>query len=79
LHYNSPSFKCEVNTMTGTGDSWDSADIIGYMAGLCVKERLTLSNAYASLHISNLYSEPAAMNELFQFVEKLPQFRFYTY
>jgi ribokinase len=67
----SPSFKCEVKTMTGAGDSWDSADIVGYIAGLGVKERLTFSNAYASLYISNPASEPETMNQLSQFVENL--------
>jgi ribokinase len=74
----SPSFKCEIKTMTGAGDSWNSADIVGYMAGLSVKGRLTFSNAYASLYISNPFSEPVAMNELFQFLEKLPKSKFYT-
>jgi ribokinase len=60
----SPSFKCEIRTMTGAGDSWDSANIVGYLAGLKAKERLTFSNMYASLYISNLYSEPSTMQEL---------------
>jgi hypothetical protein len=38
---------------------------------LGVKERLTFSNAYASLYISNPASEPETMNQLFQFVENL--------
>ena len=57
--------------MTGAGDSWDSADIVGYIAGLGVKDRLTFSNAYASLYISNPSSEPETMNGLFHFVENL--------
>ena len=32
------SFKREVKTMTGAGDSWESADIVGYLAGLRPKK-----------------------------------------
>ena len=39
------AIKVDVRTLTGAGDSWDSADIIGYLAGLNATERLTFSNA----------------------------------
>jgi len=66
----SPSFPCEVNSITGAGDVWDSADIIGYLAKLQPKDRLLVSNAYASMYISNTSSEPVTMNELCQFLKR---------
>jgi ribokinase len=65
-----PSFKREVKTMTGAGDSWDSADIVGYLAGLKAKERLLFSNMYASLYIGNPHSEPSTMEELLRSVKR---------
>jgi sugar/nucleoside kinase (ribokinase family) len=50
--------------LVGAGDSWDAANIVGYLAGLDAKERLTFSNAYVSLYISNPNSEPANINEV---------------
>jgi ribokinase len=66
----SPSFKCEVKTMTGAGDSWESADIVGYLAGLNAKERLSFCNMYASLYVSNPHSEPSTMEELLRSIKR---------
>ena len=60
----------KVNNLVGAGDSWDAADIVGYLAGLDAKERLTFSNAYVSLYISNPNSEPATMNEVIDLLQK---------
>ena len=59
-----PTRKVKINNLVGAGDSWDAANIVGYLAGLDAKERLTFSNAYVSLYISNPNSEPANMNEV---------------
>ena len=56
--------------MVGAGDSWDAADIVGYLAGLDAKERLTFSNAYVSLYINNPNSEPASMSEVIDLLQK---------
>jgi ribokinase len=66
-----PSFKVEPQTLTGAGDSWDSANIIAYMIGLDEEEqRLIFSNAYAALYVTNPLSEPATMNETIDFIER---------
>jgi ribokinase len=66
----SPSFQCKVKTITGAGDNWDSADIVGYLAGFHPKNRLLISNAYASLYIGNSIKEPSSMDVLCQFLKK---------
>jgi ribokinase len=66
-----PSFPCTVKTITGAGDNWDSADIVGYLAGLDPINRLLISNAYASLYTSNSLSEPSSMDDLCQFLKNL--------
>lgn len=65
-----PSFKVEPRTLTGAGDSWDSANIIAYMAGLDREQRLIFSNAYAALYVANPISEPATLDETIDFIEK---------
>jgi ribokinase len=66
-----PAIKVEVNTLTGAGDSWDAANILGYLAGLDAKERLIFSNAYASLYVKSPYGEPAIMNDVVQLLERI--------
>jgi ribokinase len=65
-----PSFKVEPQTLTGAGDSWDSANIIAYMAGLDKEQRLIFSNAYAALYVANPISEPATLDETIDFIDK---------
>jgi ribokinase len=65
------AIKVEPKTLTGAGDSWDAADIIGYMAGLDTLERLIFSNACASLYIRSLYIEPPTMSEIFDLLERI--------
>ena len=61
----------EVKTLTGAGDSWDAADIVGHLSGLDATERLVFSNACVSLYIRNSFAEPATMNEVFELLEKM--------
>ena len=65
-----PTRKVKINNLVGAGDSWDAADIVGYLAGLDAKERLAFSNAYVSLYISNPNSEPATMSEVIDLLQK---------
>ena len=65
-----PTRKVKINNLVGAGDSWDAADIVGYLAGLDPKERLTFSNACVSLYISNPNSEPATMSEVIDLLQK---------
>ena len=41
-----------LRNLTGAGDSWDAADIIGHLIELPPQERLFFSNVFASLYIS---------------------------
>ena len=63
-----PAFKVEAKTLTGAGDSWDSANIVGYLSKLSTVERLKFSNAYASLYVSNSNAEPPTMSETIEFL-----------
>ena len=63
--------KVEPKMLTGAGDSWDAADIVGYLAGLEPKERLLFSNACASLYIRNPDGEPATLNETFDLLDRI--------
>ncbi|MDE1766302.1 MAG: carbohydrate kinase family protein [Thaumarchaeota archaeon] len=49
--------------VTGAGDVWDAANVIGYMAGLDSGERLYFANAAAALYISNPRGIPPTMDE----------------
>lgn len=59
-----PSIKTEIKMMTGAGDSWDAADIFGYVAGLPPKDRLYFANLYTSLFIGSSDLEPATLEQL---------------
>jgi ribokinase len=65
------AIKVEAQTLTGAGDSWDAADIIGYLAGLDAKERLIYANACSSLYIRNPYAQPATMTEVSELLERI--------
>jgi len=62
------SFYTNPKKLTGSGDCWDAADLTGYFAGLEPWERLTFSNAYASLYIGRSEFEPPTMVETMQFI-----------
>jgi ribokinase len=65
------AIKVEPKTLTGAGDSWDAADILGYLAGLDTKERLVFSNAYVSLYIRNPLAEPACIKDVLELLERI--------
>jgi len=57
--------------LTGAGDSWNSADIIGYLAGLNATERLTFSNATVSLYLRSQIAEPPSNSQVFELLERI--------
>jgi ribokinase len=59
------TFKVEPRRATGAGDCWNAADIVGHLAGLDPRERLTFANAYASSYAQNIYAE---LNTTFEFL-----------
>jgi ribokinase len=65
------TIKVEARTLTGAGDSWDAADIVGYLAGLDPQQRLLFANCCASLYIRDPDGEPPTMNKAFELVERV--------
>ena len=65
------AIKVEPKTLTGAGDSWDAADILGHLAGLDTRERLMFSNAYVSLYIRNALAEPADIKGVLDLLERI--------
>ena len=63
------SFKVQPKFVTGAGDVWDAANILGYIANLNPLQRLVFANATASLYVSNPLGIPPTMNEVLSFVE----------
>jgi ribokinase len=61
----------EPRILTGAGDVWDAADIIGYIAELEPKERLLFANAASSLFIREPTGEPPAMNKVFELIDRI--------
>ncbi len=58
------SFPTEVKFVTGAGDVWDAANILGYLAGLEVKERLLFANAASSLYVGSSNGMPPTMQQV---------------
>jgi ribokinase len=69
------AFNVHVHTMTGSGDCWDAADVVGHLAGLDPNERLLLSNACSALYIQNESFESPTMDELIQFLKNSYKYR----
>jgi len=65
------AIRVEVKTLTGAGDTWNSADIIGYLAGLDATERLTFSNAAVSLYLRSNLAVPPTSEEVFDLLERI--------
>jgi ribokinase len=63
--------KVEPRTLTGAGDSWDAADMLGYLAGLDPQERLLFANCCSSLYVRDDNAEPPTMNKVFELVERV--------
>jgi ribokinase len=58
------SFPVEPVLVTGAGDVWDAANIIGYLANLDSHERLILANGAASLYVGNPQGVPPTLNDI---------------
>jgi ribokinase len=65
------AIKVDAKRLTGAGDTWDAADIIGYLAGLHPQERLLFANCCASLYIRDPSGEPPTMNKAFEIIERV--------
>jgi ribokinase len=56
-----------VKNLTGAGDSWDAADIIGHIIGLQPQKRLFFSNIFASFYISMNDRESISLKQFFKY------------
>ncbi len=56
-------------TITGAGDVWDAADLIGYKTGLEDRERLALANGAAGLFVSRDDAVPPNSSEVIDFIK----------
>ena len=65
------TIKVEAKRLTGAGDVWDAAAIVGYLAGLHPQERLLFANCCASLYVRDPNGEPPSMNKIFELVERV--------
>ena len=57
------SLPTKIKFVTGAGDVWDAANILGYLADLEVKERLLFANTAASLYVNSSNGMPPTMQE----------------
>jgi ribokinase len=56
-----------LRNLTGAGDSWDAADIIGHLIELPPQERLFFSNVFASLYISMENRQLISLEKFFDY------------
>ncbi|MDE1813604.1 MAG: carbohydrate kinase family protein [Thaumarchaeota archaeon] len=62
------SFQVQPKFITGAGDVWDAANMLGYLASLGDLERLRFANGAASLYVGNPLGIPPTMDEVLSFV-----------
>ena len=63
----SKTFDIDGRIITGAGDVWDAADIIGYLSNLSDSDRLLFANAAASLYINNM--KAPSIDDILAFIE----------
>lgn len=64
------SFQVEPVIVTGAGDVWDAANIVGYLANLSIQERLVFANGASALYIKDTQGNPPTLPEVLSFVAK---------
>ena len=62
------SFQVQPKFVTGAGDVWDAANILGYLVNLDSLERLKFANATASLYVGSSTGVPPTMDQVLSFV-----------
>ena len=67
----SHSIKVDPKNITGAGDVWDAADVLGYLTGLDPAERLLFANCCASLFVRDPAGEPPEINKVFELIERV--------
>lgn len=66
------SFQVKPVIVTGAGDVWDAANMVGYLANLSAQERLVFANGASALYIKNIQGDPPTLHEVLSFVAKNP-------
>lgn len=61
-------FQVVQKTVTGAGDVWAAADIIGYLSNLDPSSRLAFANATAGLYVSRESAIPPTADEVLEFM-----------
>ncbi len=64
------SFQIDPLFVTGAGDVWDAANVVGYVANLEPMERLSFANGAAALYVTNSKGIPPTMDEVLSFIDK---------
>jgi ribokinase len=62
------SFQVKPKFVTGAGDVWDAANLLGYLANLDPLERLRFANGAAALYVTSSLGIPPTMDEVLSFV-----------
>lgn len=65
-----PCHRVEQKIVTGAGDIWDAADIVGHILGWSPEQRLGFANASAGLYVSRENAEPPSTDEVLNFLER---------
>lgn len=69
-----PCHTVDQKTVTGAGDVWDSADVIGYLLDWSPEQRLNFANAAAGLYVSRESAEPPSIREVLDLLGTLDSF-----
>ncbi len=69
-----PCHKVEQKIVTGAGDVWDAADIVGHLLSWESEERLRFANAAAGLYVSREDAETPSLNDILDFIQKNDEF-----
>ncbi len=62
-----PCFRIDPVRATGSGDTWNAGDILGYLSNLPDRDRLLLANATAASYITNPVPKPSTLEEVAAF------------
>lgn len=62
------SFLVEPKFVTGAGDVWDAANIVGYLVNLDTVERLQFANGAASLYVRNPLGIPPTIDQVLSLI-----------
>ena len=65
-----PCHKVEQKIVTGAGDVWDSADLVGHLIESEPADRLSFANAAAGLYVSRVPASPPTFAETLDFRSK---------